>query len=349
MSGSIEEKPSLRGIRWQALEPDPSAVEGFSDLDPIVARVLAIRGISASSAPTFLDPSLVALPAPDAGDWVGVERVAVADWSAGGIVVAQMVCAALVASGTRCRLDPLGRPAPGLREGLAIVRGLLEDHPGRGAQLRSLLKFAAVAAIREDLCDPLMRTCVALGLAELDKGKHSPGLASAMHAAMVFSGGLRTADMRTLADRIELGGALSVRLLQETRPPEARELGAELAKVRDGRRPRWEAAPRGEYELSGPTLDWDLVRALEQLEPTGVGFPEPLIRVVGVPTRARAIKKLHLKAALGDVDLIWRGGASFLEHFAGGELALFGHLGISTWAGIQRLQFRVVDAVRGGG
>lgn len=351
----VEGKPSLRGLRWSLREPDDAALARLSEYPPVVARVLAIRGITPARAPTFLDPALSSLPEPDtvwADAWrKGPGLVALADWSAGGIVLARLVVEALRLGGRpEARLDPEGWPAPGLNDALALSRGLIAEHPSRASLLRSFLKLAAIAAIGEDLVDPVARTCVGLGLAELDRGRHGPGLASAMNASLAFPGGLGSADVRRVAERLALGGLLSVELLAETRPPEARELGARLLKMRDAGPPPWEALPEPVYELDVESreLTRGLESQLQQLEPTGPGFPEVVIRVrggrIGDP---RVIKKLHLKAKLdeGAVDLIWRGGASFLERFQRDELELYGHLGLSTWAGIQRLQLRVVDAI----
>ncbi|HJN73670.1 MAG TPA: hypothetical protein QGF58_07035, partial [Myxococcota bacterium] len=225
-------------------------------------RILAIRGIR-SPVPTFLDPAVSSLPEPDlesAARWRGGPGVvALSEWSAAGIALACMVVEALRLGGVvHARLDPEGWPAPGLVDSLALCRGLVAEHPGSAVFLRGLSKLAAIAAIGDLVVEPAPRTCVALGLAELDKGPHSPGLASAMTAAMLFSGGLRAADLRRLAERIELGGLTGLRLLGETRPPEARELGARLARLRDPRPPAWEALPSGCYELEVEALTRDL-------------------------------------------------------------------------------------------
>ena len=352
MSARVEGKPSLRGLRWVGLEPEDALHQRLSDLSPVERRVLAIRGIAQGVA-TFLEPSVVALPEADpawARQWTeGPGLVAVPEWSAAGIVLACMTVQALRVGGRpEARLDPSGWPAPELEDGLALARGLVAEHPSKGALLRGFLKLAAVAAMRGDLSRPLDRACVAIGLTELDLGRHSPGLASAMNAAMTFPGGLVAADLARLADRIELGGALSLRLLEETDPPRARELGAQLARLRDGRAPPWSTLPAGRYELSlrSEELDFALQASLARLEPTGPGFPGVTLRVEGASIgRRRVIKELHLKASIdGRVDLLWRGGAEHFEHFDGRALVLYGHLGLSTWQGIQRLQLRVLDA-----
>ncbi|MCP4807793.1 MAG: hypothetical protein GY913_09665 [Proteobacteria bacterium] len=358
MIGLVEGNRSILGVPWVRVEPEPALLERLLGIGqaPIVARLLALRDVDVGGAESFLQPSAIQLPEP-AGDWQGTTSVAVPRFDAAGICNAVALVTTLRLTGTpQATLHPSGRPAPaGVIQAIATIRGLLGGHPSAGSLLLRMLKLGAVAAVGGDLRNPRVRAILALGMAELDLGRQGPGLACAMNASMAFSGGLVAADVRRLARRLELGGVLSLELLQCTVPDRARELGVTLSEIRDPRPPVWERPPPARFDVElvvePAGLTFPLQADIARLEPAGVGNVEPLVAVTGARlTRLRVIKKQHLKATLDDVDVIWRGGARHRGLFEGllsGErpVTLLGRFGLSSWQGILRRQLRVVDAV----
>jgi single-stranded-DNA-specific exonuclease len=119
---------------------------------------------------------------------------------------------------------------------LKLAQALLADHPRRDALLRSMLKIAAIGTVADvvDLATPENRAIVALGLAELRRGPHSPGLQALLDVAGLPQGPRDASDIAfRLGPRINAAGRLEtadlvVRLLDTRDPDEARALAAQL-------------------------------------------------------------------------------------------------------------------------
>jgi single-stranded-DNA-specific exonuclease len=102
-----------------------------------------------------------------------------------------------------------------------------------------------------------------------------------------------------------------------------------------------------EAELS--LMSWDLQRQLDQLEPCGMGNPQPLFVSRGV--RLLAHRRVgnggrHLKLTLSDGRLVWD-GIAFRQGEAADALGpwvdVVYHLEINEWNGSKRLQLNVQD------
>jgi single-stranded-DNA-specific exonuclease len=129
---------------------------------------------------------------------------------------------------------------------LKLAQALLRDHPKRDAVLRSLLKLSAIGTVADMVSLGTLenRAIVALGLAELSRGPHHPGL----HALLEVSG-LLGADARIdevalgyrIGPRINAAGrvaeaTLVVQLLTERDPGRARALAERLDALNTERR-----------------------------------------------------------------------------------------------------------------
>ena len=102
-----------------------------------------------------------------------------------------------------------------------------------------------------------------------------------------------------------------------------------------------------EADLS--TMSWDLLRQLAQLEPCGMGNPQPLFlsrsaRLLG--RRRVGDGGRHLKLTLSDGELVWDGIAfrqGEVADYLGDRVDLVYHLEVNEWNGNRRLQLNVQD------
>jgi single-stranded-DNA-specific exonuclease len=92
------------------------------------------------------------------------------------------------------------------------------------------------------------------------------------------------------------------------------------------------------------------IRALEKLEPHGIGNPQPLFLLRDAPMRSfQILKGKHLKIHLGgartECEALWWNAAEHALHLAGARtLSLMCRPEINQWNGRERCQVKVVDA-----
>jgi single-stranded-DNA-specific exonuclease len=98
------------------------------------------------------------------------------------------------------------------------------------------------------------------------------------------------------------------------------------------------------HDLSG-----DLLRALQDLEPTGEANPPPLFvsrDMEVLDHRLIGREESHLKITLSDGRAVWDAIAFRQAHRAGdlaGHIDVVYHLEVNEWGGQQRLQLNVQD------
>lgn len=127
---------------------------------------------------------------------------------------------------------------------LKVADALLQHHPKRVDILKSLLKLAAIGTVADlvPLTTAENRAIVALGLRELNKGPHSPGLEALLQAAGLTNGNIRETDLGfRVGPRINAAGRVAdaklvVRLLTSRDPAEASQLAAEIESLNSQRR-----------------------------------------------------------------------------------------------------------------
>jgi single-stranded-DNA-specific exonuclease len=109
---------------------------------------------------------------------------------------------------------------------------------------------------------------------------------------------------------------------------------------------------RADAELSGADMNLPLLTRvmaeLDQLEPFGLGFPEPVFRISGVaPSQGRVLKDKHLKFRIGSVDALWFGAIRAAEETETVLQSLTEDAVYwvspqwNEWQGVRKLQFRV--------
>ena len=94
---------------------------------------------------------------------------------------------------------------------LKLAQALLAAHPRRDAFVASLLKMAAIGTVADvvDLATPENRAIVALGLEQLSRRPHSPGLEALMVVAGLEEGPLRASDLGfRIGPRINAAGRI---------------------------------------------------------------------------------------------------------------------------------------------
>ena len=106
-------------------------------------------------------------------------------------------------------------------------------------------------------------------------------------------------------------------------------------------------------ELSIEQVNLETISSLARLAPHGIGNPEPLFLIRGVPLRVtRVLKDAHLKFVLGSgntmVEALWWHEAEHLEQFATAQtISLMARIETNVWNDVVRCQLRVRDAVPG--
>jgi single-stranded-DNA-specific exonuclease len=127
---------------------------------------------------------------------------------------------------------------------LKLAQALLADDPRRPRVLRSLLKLAAIGTVADlvSLGAPENRAIVQLGLEELNRGPHQPGLAALLDVCRVTPGSIDESDLAfRVAPRINAAGRIAqathvVDLLATPDPAVAQRLAAELDALNTERR-----------------------------------------------------------------------------------------------------------------
>lgn len=111
---------------------------------------------------------------------------------------------------------------------LKLAQALLADHPKRDAVLRSMLKLAAIGTVADMVSLGTLenRAIVALGLRELNRGPHAPGLQALLDVSGLSAGGV---------DEGALGYRIGPRINAAGRVAEA-SLVVELLGTRDAGR-----------------------------------------------------------------------------------------------------------------
>lgn len=128
---------------------------------------------------------------------------------------------------------------------LKLAQGLLGDHPKRDAIVRSMLKLAAIGTVADlvPLSTLENRAIVALGLRELNRGPHHPGLQALLDAAGLNKGAaVRENDLGyRIGPRINAAGRLAdakmvVELLNCRDPGRASAMAKEIDQLNTERK-----------------------------------------------------------------------------------------------------------------
>lgn len=158
---------------------------------------------------------------------------------------------------------------------LKLAQALLDRHPKAEPILRSMLKMAAIGTVADvvDLGTLENRAIVALGLDELRRGQHSPGLSALLQAA-----GIRyDLDQGWHLDAMDLGFRLGPRINAAGRLESATAV-IQLMDERDPARARERARELNELNLARQQIQGRLVeQALAQLG----GDPPPFVLLWG--------------------------------------------------------------------
>lgn len=127
---------------------------------------------------------------------------------------------------------------------LKLAQALLAEDARRSRVLRSLLKLAAIGTVADlvSLGTPENRAIVQLGLEELNRGPHQPGLAALLDVCRVTPGAIDESDLAfRVAPRINAAGRIAqathvVDLISTPDPATAQRLAAELDALNTERR-----------------------------------------------------------------------------------------------------------------
>lgn len=125
-----------------------------------------------------------------------------------------------------------------------LAGALLAADPRRDALLPSLWKLAAIGTVADivDLATPENRALVSLGLRELNRGPHGPGLTALLDVAGVRAGAITAESLGfAIGPRINAAGRLKdanavVRLLRERDPAAARAQAEAINALNSARR-----------------------------------------------------------------------------------------------------------------
>ncbi len=93
-----------------------------------------------------------------------------------------------------------------------LAQALLAEHPRYDVLLGSMLKLAAIGTVADivDLSTPENRAIVALGLHQLNRGPHTPGLTALLESANTLPGSIGSGDLAfQIGPRINAAGRLA--------------------------------------------------------------------------------------------------------------------------------------------
>jgi single-stranded-DNA-specific exonuclease len=127
---------------------------------------------------------------------------------------------------------------------LKVAQAMLRTHERCDAVVMSLMKLAAIGTVADlvPITGQENRAIVALGLRELNRGRHSPGLAALIDAAGLTPGTIRDQDLGfRIAPRINAAGRVAdarlvVDLLNCREPERARVYAQEIERLNSQRR-----------------------------------------------------------------------------------------------------------------
>lgn len=125
-----------------------------------------------------------------------------------------------------------------------LAQALLAEHPRREVYLRSMLKLAAMGTVADvvDLMTQENRALVSLGLQELNRARHNPGLAALLRVSGTVPGSIRSSDLGfRIGPRINAAGRMDsatriVELLTTRDPETARSRAKEIDDLNTHRR-----------------------------------------------------------------------------------------------------------------
>lgn len=187
---------------------------------------------------------------------------------------------------------------------LKLAQALLAEHPRRDAFVRSLLKMAAIGTVADvvDLATPENRAIVALGLEQLSRRPHAPGLEALLSVSGLEAGGpLQASDLGfRVGPRINAAGRL-----------EDASLVVELMHTRDRRQAMLQAQRLDQLNRQRQGLQQRLVKAcLEAVgsEPPGFvvqwgeeaeGWHRGVVGIVAAKVRDRVHRPAAVVAVSG--------------------------------------------------
>lgn len=192
---------------------------------------------------------------------------------------------------------------------LKLAQALLDRHPKAEPILRSMLKMAAIGTVADvvDLGTLENRAIVALGLDELRRGQHSPGLSALLQAA-----GIRyDLDQGWHLDAMDLGFRLGPRINAAGRLESATAV-IQLMDERDPARARERARELNELNLARQQIQGRLVeRALAQVGedpppfvllwgPEEEGWHRGVVGIVAARLREQLHRPVAVVAVAGD-------------------------------------------------
>lgn len=193
---------------------------------------------------------------------------------------------------------------------LKLAQALLAAHPKRDAILHSMLKIAAIGTVADvvDLGTLENRSIVALGLAALSEGRHTPGLAALLDVAGLGDGAIEADDLGfRIGPRINAAGRLEradavIQLFDERDPRRAAEQARALDQLNAERRAIQERlVEAAQAQLSDPPPAFVVVSG-----PESEGWHRGVVGIVASRLRDRvhrpvAVVSIQGETAVGSV------------------------------------------------
>lgn len=187
---------------------------------------------------------------------------------------------------------------------LKLAQALLADHPKREAILNSMLKVAAIGTVADvvDLGTLENRSIVALGLAALSAGRHTPGLAALLDVAGLGDGPIQSDDLGfRIGPRINAAGRLEradavIRLFDERDPRKAAEQARALDQLNADRRSIQERlVTAAQAQLPDPPPGFVVVSG-----PEAEGWHRGVVGIVASRLRDRVHRPVAVVSVQGD-------------------------------------------------
>lgn len=188
---------------------------------------------------------------------------------------------------------------------LKLATALLANDPRREDYIASMLKLAAIGTVADivDLGTPENRAIVSLGLAQLNAGRHGPGLAALLEVSDAKAGEIDAGTLGwRLGPRINAAGRLAdagavVRLLREKDPASAKAQAALLDQLNRERQDVQAALFEAVCERIPADLPPFLVIAGTEEE----GFHRGVVGIVAAKVRERFNRPTAIVSILGAV------------------------------------------------